>query len=80
MDNAIEEEPQRHPSTIYEPDLSPDPIITVKSQPLPSFGLDQDLSNLDVKLIDTEVVRIPLRFSAGFSSLPSLLERFHESK
>ena len=48
----LEEESQRHPSTIYEPDLSPDPIITVKSQPLPSFGLDQHLSNLDVKLID----------------------------
>ena len=51
-DNAIEEEPEHHPSIIYEPDLSPDPIITVKLQPFPSFGLDQDLSNLDVKLID----------------------------
>ncbi|THH03876.1 hypothetical protein EW146_g10325 [Bondarzewia mesenterica] len=44
------------PSAIYEPriepDLSPDPIITVKSQPLPNFGLRPDASNLDVCLID----------------------------
>jgi serine/threonine-protein kinase SRPK3 len=36
----------------FEPDISPDPIITVKSQPLPNFGLRQDASNLNICLID----------------------------
>ena len=44
------------PSETYEPrietDLSPDPIITVKSQPLPNLGLKPDASNLNVCLID----------------------------
>ena len=55
-ENAIEEELERHPYTTYEPrpesSLSPDPIITVKPQPLPSFGLHQSLSNLNIELID----------------------------
>jgi serine/threonine-protein kinase SRPK3 len=49
-----------HPSTTHPPRdapfLSPDPIITVKSEPLPNFGLRPDLSNLHVDLMD---------FSAG---------------
>lgn len=52
-DKAIEEELERHPSTTYEPRLEPslpsDPIITVKSQPLPNSGLHQDLSNLKIR-------------------------------
>ena len=44
------------PSSTYdvrlEPDLSPDPIVTVKTEPLPNFGLDPTLDNLDVRLID----------------------------
>lgn len=35
-----------------EPELSSEPIMTVKSQPLPNFGLDRSLSNLTVKLTD----------------------------
>ncbi|KAF8072141.1 kinase-like domain-containing protein [Lyophyllum atratum] len=45
-----------NPATLYEPryepDLSPDPIITVRSQPLPDFGLDPSLDNIIVKLAD----------------------------
>ncbi|KAJ7027520.1 kinase-like domain-containing protein [Mycena alexandri] len=32
--------------------LSPDPIITIRSQPLPNFGLKRSLQNLNIKLID----------------------------
>jgi len=46
----------QNPSTNYaariEPDLSPDPIITVRSQPLPDFGVDPSLNDLIVKLAD----------------------------
>ncbi|KAF8478755.1 kinase-like domain-containing protein [Gautieria morchelliformis] len=56
QDAAISQFLQENPSTNYEPriepDLSPDPIITVRSQPLPNFGLKEDASNLDVCLID----------------------------
>ncbi|KAK0452472.1 kinase-like domain-containing protein, partial [Armillaria borealis] len=45
-----------HPPETYEPlnlpRLTPQPIITVKSQPLPDIGLLPDLSNLNIKLID----------------------------
>jgi len=55
-DALIERHLQLNPSEIYEPriepDLSPDPIITVKTQPLPNFGLNPDLSNLNIRLID----------------------------
>ena len=55
-DALIEHHLQLSPSEIYEPriepDLSPDPIITVKTQPLPNFGLNPDLSNLNIRLID----------------------------
>lgn len=54
--------PQTHsylqavPSATYDPfinlKLSSQPIITVKSQPLPSFGLDPSLRDLRVQLID----------------------------
>ncbi|KAH7921680.1 kinase-like protein [Leucogyrophana mollusca] len=58
---------EESPSTSYEPriepDLSPDPIITVKSQPLPNLGLRPDMSNLSVCLIDygqsTPVGKVP---------------------
>jgi serine/threonine-protein kinase SRPK3 len=53
---AIQKHLLNNPSATYEPrlepDLSPDPIITVKSQPLPNFNLDTTLANLDVKIID----------------------------
>ena len=46
----------KHPASLYEPqmepDLSLDPIITVKSQPLPDFDLDPNLDNIVVKLAD----------------------------
>jgi serine/threonine-protein kinase SRPK3 len=55
-DSAITRLLRESPSTTYEtriePDLSPDPIITVKSQPLPGLGLTPDASNLDICLID----------------------------
>jgi serine/threonine-protein kinase SRPK3 len=47
---------KEHPSKIYEPRtnlyISPDPIVTVKSQPLPNFGLHLCLDDLVVKLGD----------------------------
>jgi serine/threonine-protein kinase SRPK3 len=56
QDSAIHPYLVENPSTTYdvrmEPDLSADPIITVKSQPLPNFSLDPNLSNLEVRLID----------------------------
>lgn len=55
-DEQITEYIKQNPSATYEPriepDLSPDPIITVKSQPLPNFGLDPSLSNLEIRLAD----------------------------
>ena len=55
-DALIERHLQLSPAGIYEPriepGLSPDPIITVKTQCLPNFGLNPDLSNLNVRLID----------------------------
>jgi serine/threonine-protein kinase SRPK3 len=55
-DAAITRLLQETPSVTYEPriepDLSPDPIITVKSQPLLNFGLQQDASKLNFCLID----------------------------
>lgn len=45
-----------NPAVLYEPRIEPDlcanPIITVKSQPLPDFGLDPTLIGLVVKLAD----------------------------
>jgi serine/threonine-protein kinase SRPK3 len=53
----------RHPSTTYlpreAPFLSPEPVITVKSEPLPNFGLLPDLSNLHVELVDFSSGRSP---------------------
>ncbi|KAI0265562.1 kinase-like domain-containing protein [Gloeopeniophorella convolvens] len=48
---------EQNPSSTYdpplfEPDLSPDPIVTVRSQPIPNFGLDKSLNNLSIKLAD----------------------------
>ncbi|KAG2146239.1 kinase-like domain-containing protein [Suillus clintonianus] len=55
-DEAITRVLQETPSATYEPrfepTLSPDPIITVKTQPLPNLGLREDASNLKVCLID----------------------------
>lgn len=55
-DEAITRLLRESPSATYEPriepDLSPDPIITVKSQPLPPLGLRPDASNLQTCLID----------------------------
>lgn len=55
-DAAITRLLHENPSATYEPriepDLSPDPIITVKSQPLPNFGLREDANNLSICLID----------------------------
>jgi len=56
QDDLIQSYLTQNPSATYdvrmEPDLSPDPIITVKTQPLPDFDLDPTLSNLEVRLID----------------------------
>lgn len=54
----IERELMANPSETYEPRFDPslpsEPIITVKSQKLPNFGLKADLSNLKIKVIDFE--------------------------
>ena len=56
QDTAIQAFLAENPSATYEPrlerELSPDPIITVKTQPLPNFCLDPTLSNLNIRLID----------------------------
>ncbi|KAI0630564.1 kinase-like protein [Trametes polyzona] len=45
-----------HPAETYEPMhlpmLSPQPFVTVRSQPLPLLGVDPSLCNLDVQLTD----------------------------
>ena len=47
---------EKYPSATYEPrmelDLSPDPMITVKTQPLPNFQLDPNLIDIEIRLID----------------------------
>ncbi|KAG5635952.1 hypothetical protein H0H81_009577 [Sphagnurus paluster] len=35
-----------------EPGLSSNPIVTCRSQPLPNFGLDPTLNNINVKVVD----------------------------
>ncbi|CCM06689.1 uncharacterized protein FIBRA_08976 [Fibroporia radiculosa] len=56
QDDAIARHIEDSPSSSYEPrlepDLSPDPIITVRSQPLPNFGLQEDMSNINICLVD----------------------------
>lgn len=55
-DATIADYLDKNPTSLYEPriqpDLSSDPIITVRSQPLPDFGLNPTLDNLVVKLAD----------------------------
>ncbi|KAF9471267.1 kinase-like protein [Pholiota conissans] len=55
-DETIAEYLEKRPFETYEPlifpSISPDPIITIKSQPLPDFGLVPSLDNLHVKLCD----------------------------
>ncbi|KAG8811260.1 hypothetical protein FRC17_002547, partial [Serendipita sp. 399] len=55
-DEEISRYLQEFPSETYrpiiEPEISPDPIITVKSQSLPNFGLNPALSNLSIQLSD----------------------------
>jgi hypothetical protein len=55
-EKAIEDFILEHPSTSYPPKtekiLSNEPIITVRSEPLPNFGLLPDLSNLHALLGD----------------------------
>ncbi|KAG5649136.1 hypothetical protein H0H81_006020, partial [Sphagnurus paluster] len=55
-DAAIFEYLNATPVQIYtpqiEPGLSPNPIITCRTQPLPNFGLDPTLSNINVKVVD----------------------------
>jgi serine/threonine-protein kinase SRPK3 len=62
MDETLKAFLQEYPSESYEPRIepkvSPDPIITVKSQPLPNFGLCEDFSNIRIKLIDFGVGKL----------------------
>jgi serine/threonine-protein kinase SRPK3 len=62
MDETLKAFLQEHPSESYgphiEPSVSSDPIITVKSQPLPNFGLCEDLSNIQIRLIDFGVGKL----------------------
>jgi len=55
-DDAITQYLKDHPSTAYEPvmelDLSPDPIVTIRSQPLPDFSLSESLDNIHVRIAD----------------------------
>ena len=55
-DATIAEYLDKNPAVLYEPRIEPDLsvslIITVKSQPLPDFGLDPTLTSLVVKLAD----------------------------
>lgn len=73
-DAAITRLLQEIPSAIYEPriepDVSPDPIITVKSQPLSNFGR-QDTSNFNICLIDYSHGKRLLHGTNGFSSVSS---------
>lgn len=49
----LKESPSSTYETRFEPDLSPDPIITVKSEPLGELCAEQDaLSNPDICLVD----------------------------
>lgn len=52
INRLLEETPSATYEPRFEPTLSPDPIITVKSQPLPYIDLRKDASNLKVCLID----------------------------
>jgi serine/threonine-protein kinase SRPK3 len=60
----------RYPSTTYPPRtetrLSSDPIVTVKSESLPSIGLKADLSNLWVKLGDFSSAQLIEHTETGY--------------
>lgn len=78
-DSAIEKLLLDEPSAIYpprvEPRVSPDPIITVVSQPVPDFGLKTDCSNIRIKLSDfghceiaTPLISVALRILLNITS------------
>jgi len=56
MDQKIEAYLHENPSEMYKPQVEPsirsEPIITVKTQPLPNFGLAPDMSNILIQLAD----------------------------
>lgn len=68
---------EREPSATYEPKFEPsissDPIITVKSQPLPDFGLDPSLSDLDICLIDFGLCEYQQFFNGSFQPFVAAL-------
>ncbi|OJT04246.1 Serine/threonine-protein kinase SRPK [Trametes pubescens] len=55
-DSAIARYLEENPSETYTPrfhsNISDGPIVTVKSQPLPNFGLDASFENLEIYLAD----------------------------
>lgn len=55
-ENIIDKILKEDPSTTYdsriEPSLSPDPIITVKSQPISIDASEIDLFSVDIRIVD----------------------------
>lgn len=62
-------------SNHLEPSLSPDSIITVKSQLLPKFSLHQDLSNVNIKLIDVRITASYVAKRSGEGEIQLILLR-----
>ena len=56
MEDVIDRLLRDHPSTTYEPrhepSLSPDPIITVKSQPIMTLEDEVDLNDIEIRIVD----------------------------
>ncbi|KAJ7027516.1 hypothetical protein C8F04DRAFT_913814, partial [Mycena alexandri] len=50
--NVLLRSPVERYKPMRVPSLSPDPIITIRSQPLPNIGLKSSLENFNIKLID----------------------------
>ncbi|KAF8604303.1 kinase-like protein, partial [Ceratobasidium sp. AG-I] len=55
----LQTEPFAYYPTRYVPELSPDPIVIVITQPLPNFELAPDESSIQVKLIDFDSTCTP---------------------
>jgi serine/threonine-protein kinase SRPK3 len=56
VDDKITKYIEENPSSTYDPvtipEISPEPFITTKTLPLPDFGLDPSLNNLQITLGD----------------------------
>ena len=75
-DSDIQRYLEENPSQIHPPQydlhVSAEPIITVKSQPLPNIGTNTSLTNIEICLVDYSASASPtLRYTSKLFTLES---------